>query len=451
MTNSHDFPECAAQIMNNYRTKTRSLLHAPSAAAALLGVLVGASFAAPATGDGHGSVKRYTDVSEIPHQGLLIDHRDSSDVAARLASGDRALVRARDAVIGAAEDAMDVPIRAITDGKDDPNRVAPSGDPREYVSLSPYWWPDPNVPSGKPYVRRDGEINPERHEFDTPKLGAMGTAVRELAWGYAVTGDERYAERAASHLRTWFVDPETRMNPSMNYAQFVPGVALGRPYGIIDTNRLRWVPDAAVILLGSEHWSEEDHRAFQSWCSEYVDWLLTSELGKAERRGKNNHGTWYAAQVALYSLFAGRDDVAREMIESIPARIDDQIEPSGTQPYETERTRALDYIEFNVRGLMDLAIYADRLGIDLANYSASDGGSIRGAIDYGLPYWLGDAEWPYQQISEPRRHMYYQTLRRAARMYDEPAYERAARRIADSAEGMSWMEFLIPPKHDLDN
>jgi hypothetical protein len=29
------------------------------------------------------------------------------------------------------------------------------------MSLAPYWWPDPKSPNGLPYIRRDGERNPE--------------------------------------------------------------------------------------------------------------------------------------------------------------------------------------------------------------------------------------------------------------------------------------------------
>ena len=41
-------------------------------------------------------------------------------------------------------------------------RVAPSGDPHDYLSLAPYWWPDPKTADGLPYIRHagDGKVNP---------------------------------------------------------------------------------------------------------------------------------------------------------------------------------------------------------------------------------------------------------------------------------------------------
>jgi len=43
----------------------------------------------------------------------------------------------------------------------DKPRPAASGDPHDYFSYGPYWWPDPAKPDGLPYIRRDGEVNPD--------------------------------------------------------------------------------------------------------------------------------------------------------------------------------------------------------------------------------------------------------------------------------------------------
>ncbi|MBZ0173003.1 MAG: alginate lyase family protein [Phycisphaerales bacterium] len=379
--------------------------------------------------------------------GLLTDLADRAAVIKRLDSGDQQLGSAREALVRSAEAAMEVAVIPITAGKENGERLAPSGDPHDYVSLSPYWWPDPDTRDGLPYIRRDGRVNPERHDYDTPKLGDMGSAVRTLGFAYHITGDERYAERALEHIRAWFVEVETRMNPNVRYAQFVPGVSIGRHVGVIDTNRLRWVPDAMLMLAESPAWTERDTSETKRWFSEYVDWLLTSDLGKAERAATNNHGTWYASQVAYYALYAGREDVTREMVESIPARIASQIEPDGKQPYELERTNALDYSDFNIRAMLDLSRCAERVGVDLAGYETDDGRSIRAALDFIVPYLTGENPWPYEQIKKPKTHMYYQCLRIAARVYDEPRYERAIERLPAPPDDMRWVDVILPSRH----
>lgn len=380
--------------------------------------------------------------------GLLLNQADIATARRALKGGNAHLAEARDAMIAEAAYYMDLPIVPITAGKDEGKPIAPSGNPHDYVSLSPYWWPDPNTASGTPYVRRDGEINPERFDYDTPKLDAFGKAVRSLAFAYAVTGDERYAKRAIEHVRAWFVNPDTRMNPHMRYSQFVPGVSPGRPVGIIDTNRMRWVPDALLLLAESPEWTSHDTTATREWFGDYVDWLMTSDNGTMERNAENNHGTWFATQTVLYARYAGRNDVARELLESIPARIAKQVEPDGRQLHELERTRALDYSDFNIRAMLDLALHAEAMGIPLKDFKTEDGRSIRAAIDYLLPYFTGEEEWPYKQISPPKTYMYYQMLRSAARLYGEPKYEHAAQKLPELPEDAKWIDLILPAHHN---
>ena len=98
----------------------------------------------------------------------------------------------------------------------------PSGDKHDYMSIAPYWWPNPNTPNGLPYVRRDGEVNLERDQTsDRRRLDDLVRGVTTLALGYFFTGREDYAAHAARLMRAWFLDDATRMNPHLRYAQAV--------------------------------------------------------------------------------------------------------------------------------------------------------------------------------------------------------------------------------------
>ena len=37
----------------------------------------------------------------------------------------------------------------------------PSGDKHDYMSLAPYFWPNPDTKDGLPYIRKDGKTNPD--------------------------------------------------------------------------------------------------------------------------------------------------------------------------------------------------------------------------------------------------------------------------------------------------
>src|SRR5215467_1413789 len=155
-------------------------------------------------------------------------------------------------------------------------RVAPGGDKHDYLSLAPYWWPDPKSKDGLPYIRRDGETNPEsKRGTDAPVIVEMATAVETLAVAYYFTGEERYAERAALLIRAWFLDPATKMNPNFRYAQAVPGHNDGRGAGLIESRHFIKIADASGLLSGSRAWTAADERVLAAWFREFVNWMQT--------------------------------------------------------------------------------------------------------------------------------------------------------------------------------
>ncbi|MEM1444912.1 MAG: alginate lyase family protein [Planctomycetota bacterium] len=344
-----------------------------------------------------------------------------------------------------ADDSLELPIRSVVDKP----KAPASGSLNDYVSLSPYWWPNPDTDDGLPYVRHDGKFNPERDQYDVPKLTDLANAVRWLGFAYYYTGNEDYAKNAIERCRVWFVDPETRMTPRMQFGQFIPGVAEdGRQFGIIETVRLRWFPDSFAMLENSPHMTAEIRDGVRQWFGEYAQWLMDSEFGTLERTYHNNHGTWANAQMANYGYFGGREDLARAAVDSIPARIAEQIMPDGLQPHEAERTTSLHYHDFNLRAYLDLAKIGQRLGVDLYNYETDEGAGIRTAAEFLLPYLLEEKDWPYEQIRDPKAYMHAQAMRMAAIAYNEPAFETALPVLATwpgmKAEGKIWTELVLP-------
>ena len=321
-------------------------------------------------------------------------------------------------------------------------RMPPGGDKHDYLSLAPYWWPDPKGKDGLPYIRRDGETNPDnKRGTDAPVIVEMATAVETLAIAYYFTGEDRYAERAALLIRAWFLDPSTMMNPNFRYAQAVPGHNDGRGAGLIESRHFIKVVDAVGLLGGSRAWTEKDERALAAWFREFVNWMQTSPNGKDEARAKNNHGSWYAAQLACYALFIGDRDLARKTAEAARDRIAWQIEPDGKQPQELQRTRALGYSAFNLVALMTLAEAGKQAGVDLYGYQTKDGRDIRRALDYITPYADAAREWPHQQINEmenARRDLAY-LLRRASIAFREAKYEELSEKyLANEVTQQRW-------------
>ena len=324
--------------------------------------------------------------------------------------------------------------------------VAPSGDPHDYVSLGPYWWPDPAKADGLPWVRHDGQHNPlAQQQSDRPRLAAMLNAVRRLALGWFYLRDPRCAERAVMLLGTWFINPQTRMNPHMRFAQAIPGRCEGRGIGLIDTAGMPMLLDAVEMLADAPACSDNLRAELARWFDALLDWMLVSVHGHEEREHPNNHGTYYDVQVARYALFVGREVVAREVIQQVPERrIAAHIEPDGRQPRELARTRALGYSMMNLRGLCVLARLGRGLGVDLWSYSGPGGRSIRRAIAFLEPYMTGEQAWPWPQIGEVSWEPAAALLRLAASECDEPHYAALAQRLALEDPGRTECELMFP-------
>jgi len=284
----------------------------------------------------------------------------------------------------------------------DKRSIPVSGDRHDYVSLARYWWPNPANPKGA-YVRRDGDTNPdvESGRFDRTALGRMAREADTLALAYYYSGERKYAEGTARVLRTWFLNPATRMNPNMNFAQAVPGVSNGRPEGVLDGANFITVIDAAGLIAPSAALTPAETTALEGWFGRYLDWMLKSPNGKAEGRASNNHGLWYDAQVARFALFARKPEIARRIALAFPkGSIAQQVDASGALPEELTRTRSFHYSLYALGAAYTVADSAACLDIDL--YRAEEKGrSLRRATDYVAAYRGRAADWPYKEQGWP--------------------------------------------------
>ncbi len=282
----------------------------------------------------------------------------------------------------------------------DKKRLAPSKDPRDYITLSPYWWPDPEVPGGVPYIRRDGERNPEVYEFlERVNMTVMAEAVQSLAVMYYLSNDEKYAKKCADMLRVWFLDDSTGMNPNMTYAQSVPGMVEIRGTGIIEARRIACALNAAKIIEGSESWTSEDKAEMMDWANAFRYWLEHSINGLTEFKAPNNHGLWYELTHEAVVMYCGDYDYLRKIIEThLLPRIEMQMEPDGSLPHELARTLGLHYSTFAMEALNLSDIIGAKLGMNLWNYKAVNGRSMMLGLEYLEPYWKSPETWPHMQI-----------------------------------------------------
>jgi len=280
--------------------------------------------------------------------------------------------------------------------------VPPSGDKHDYLSFSRYWWPNPDTPDGLPYVRRDGEVNHKLiRQGDRMRIGQFFEDVETLSLAAYLTDTDSYAHHATKLIRTWFISPETRMNPNLNFGQGVPGKATGRGVGIIDTRYFIRVLDAVVLLREMEALSEQDETTLKEWFKDYLEWLTTAELALHEQQAPNNHGSWYAAQTSRIALFVDDEELAKSIVERVrDHRIPHSFQADGSQPLELERTRSLHYSLFNLSALAIVDRMGEHLAIDIWEHKHQDHCSLKDGLDFVKPYVLAPAKWPHPEMGK---------------------------------------------------
>jgi hypothetical protein len=286
-----------------------------------------------------------------------------------------------------------------------------AGGPHDFFSEGDYWWPDPQNPDG-PYIQRDGMSNPENFLDHRRYLMRLSVQVPALAAAWKLTGDSRYAKHAVLHLRAWFLDPETRMNPNLQYAQAIHGRFTGRGIGIIDTIHLVEVARAIEVLESSQTLTGAESKSIKQWFSDYLEWLTTSKNGIEERDAKNNHGTCWVMQVAEFArLTKNRELLAycRDRFKTV--LVPNQIAEDGSFPQELRRTKPYSYSLFNLDAMATICQILATPEQNLWAFSLPDGRGIRKAVAYMYPYikdkksWplakdvMYDAEWPMRHNS----------------------------------------------------
>jgi hypothetical protein len=300
-----------------------------------------------------------------------------------------------------------------------------AGGPNDFYSNGDYWWPDPTKTNGLPYLQRDGETNPDNFNAHRLAVRDLRDAVAALGAAYRITGDDRYAAKAAGLLRVFFLDPQTRMNPHLNFAQAIPGRSPGRGIGIIDTLHLAEVPLALAALERSPAFPSEARAGLKQWFRDYLAWMLTSKNGQEEAAAKNNHAVAFWLQVAAFAGWVGDEAPLTECRRQFKeVFVPNQMAADGSFPAELKRTKPYAYSIFQLDNLAALGQLLSRPGDNLWAFTLPDGRGLRPAMAYLYPFLADKSKWPLPPDAQawagwPARQP---CLLFAGRALDEPRY-----------------------------
>jgi len=270
-----------------------------------------------------------------------------------------------------------------------------AGGIHDFYSEGDYWWPDPANPED-PYIQKDGMTNPDNFIDHRKAMIRFSQIIGSLSSAYKITGDEKYVKQAFIHLKAWFADSATRMNPSLLYSQAIKGRFTGRGIGIIDTIQLMEVAQGIIAMQNAKCIDKQLFEAIKSWFSDYLKWLTTHQYGKDEMNAKNNHGTCWVMQVASFAKLTNNTEIldfCRTRYKEV--LLPDQMAADGSFPQELRRTKPYGYSLFNLDAMTMICLILSDEKNDLWNYKTSDGRSIRKGIEFLYPYIVDKSKWPF--------------------------------------------------------
>ncbi len=266
-----------------------------------------------------------------------------------------------------------------------------AGGKHDFYSEGDYWWPNPDDLNG-PYIQKDGLTNPDNfiaHRFAMIRFSKI---IGSLASAYKITGNEKYVNQALKHLKAWFVNPETLMNPNLEYAQAIKGRFTGRGIGIIDTIHLLDVAQGTLIM--SDKIDLTDLKAIKNWFSDYITWMMTSKNGNDEMNAKNNHGTCFTLQIGGFAKLTGNQKMLNFCSEKYKTvLLPTQMASDGSFPLEMARTKPYGYSIFNLDAMTTICQIISTPKDNLFSYTTTDGKSIKKGIEFMYPFIVDKNKW----------------------------------------------------------
>lgn len=321
----------------------------------------------------------------------------------------------------------------------------PSGDKHDYMSLAPYHWPNPETKDGLPYIRKDGQTNPEVKEYkDKEYLPKLCAEVHTLALAYYFSGENKYAQHAATLMRVWFLDTATKMNPNLNFGQAIKGHNTGRGAGMIDTRHFVKLIDGIGLISNSSSWSAKDQQGMKDWFAAFLNWMQTSKNGIDEMNAENNHGVWYDAQRLSMALFIGDKTAANKIVLNAADRLDKQLDANGYFPKELVRTISLHYTSFVMEAFFNIAQMSKHTDENLWSKVTASGKSLKKAFDTAYPFLTGKQEWTYPQIKPYETEQAYYLLENAAIQFDCKSCPEDVKTLAGEKAGRLRINLLYP-------
>ncbi len=224
----------------------------------------------------------------------------------------------------------------------------------DYLSFAPYWHPNPFTEDNMPFVKKDGI------RYDGGSLSYLSdryTFAEFLATSsflllfYRLTKNKEFKANAFSRVEHFFCDEKHKVNPNLNFSQYVPG-RTSNGTGLIDWKDLPHL-FFNLFQISDAELTENELEIKNNvliWIKDYTLWLSESSIANLEKKRGNNHQTFYFFQYLSLSCFLPRTEEYVALIRDLPDILMSQVDKTFLQTEENKRTKPIHYNFFNLIG-----------------------------------------------------------------------------------------------------
>lgn len=298
-----------------------------------------------------------------------------------------------DNILAAATEALKLAPQTIT-ALPVPKKLA---SPHLYFSEDTEWFA---TESGH-FEHRPGYSNPAAFSQHRDALVRMNGVVAACVAAWRLTSEAKYAQHALSHLRAWFLTPDTRMEPNLDHAACIPPSTDGSYRGIEDTVMLaETVRCAAFLSAYNGPATEDEATALRQWFTDFTTWMNESKPGFIAREMKDRTAICWTLQAAEMARFTRNGALQLDCLHRFREKLLRQMNFDGQFPIELHRPDAYAASIFTL-DCLSMTCEAVSSPLDrLWDYNLQDGRGMRSAAAWLFPVLLNRGAWKFPSDAE---------------------------------------------------
>ncbi len=215
-------------------------------------------------------------------------------------------------------------------------------------------------------IQTEGKLNTDPVKIRTKESLADMKKLHALGWAYAVTGEEKFGEKAREFLLAWARENSPTGDP-------IDETTLQHAFVAFDLTR--------------ELFNAEQKKEVKAWMKRIAE----DEMKTGKKNSGTSRNNWQSHRIKIVGLIGyalGTKEYIEYAEDGYKKQLEINLKPDGSSIDFHDRD-ALHYHCYDLEPLLELAIAAKLNGTNLYDKKAADGASLSKSVNFLVPYCTG--------------------------------------------------------------